>query len=167
MRNGKPGRACSVCIHPARAAIDAALISGQNHGSLSREHKLSPDAISRHARRHVSAAEANAAPAIVGEAGPVDVLTDMTALRSRLLKQMRKAELEHDTRACVLIARELCRVSEIIGRISGQLKPDGTLVQVGIQVGAGNFEAVRSRVLGKLAALAGGQTPLMIEGKAG
>ncbi len=78
----------------------------------------------------------------------------MTALRIRLLRQMTKAEKGHDARAVVLIARETIRVSEIIGRLSGQIGPAGALVQAGV-FSNGSTETVRERVLSKLAALAG------------
>jgi hypothetical protein len=59
-------------------------------------------------------------------------------------------------RAVVLLARELCRVSENIGRLTGEIGPGGA-VNVGVHIGGApaNVDAVRSRILGKMAALSG------------
>ena len=148
------GRACTICIHPARAQIDARLLSGHTHAALSKEYQLSDDAIGRHSRRHLSAALASTAEAAQSvETGAGDLLGDMIGLRGRLMRQLSRAEKKQDVRAVVLCAREACRVSELIGRLSGQIAPDGT--QVTIRIGDQGAASVRERILGKLVALAG------------
>ena len=47
-------RICTVCSHPDRAAIDAALLSGaESVGSLARRFKVGPDSLERHRKAHL------------------------------------------------------------------------------------------------------------------
>lgn len=49
-------RACTVCQHPERDAIDAGVTCGESSYSLADRYGVSASAIQRHARRHLSAA---------------------------------------------------------------------------------------------------------------
>ena len=50
-------RACSVCQHPDRAAIDGALVEGRSYRAVARQFPaVAKDALSRHHHAHVSPA---------------------------------------------------------------------------------------------------------------
>jgi hypothetical protein len=46
-------RVCTICTHPARAAIDGGLVAGQSLREISREYALSKSAVDRHKGNHV------------------------------------------------------------------------------------------------------------------
>ena len=46
-------RACNVCIHPQRKAIDRALVSGEPGPSVSAKWGVSPDSVKRHKAAHL------------------------------------------------------------------------------------------------------------------
>jgi hypothetical protein len=84
-------------------------------------------------------------------------------LQAKVLGLLRRAERARNFNAALGAIREARNLLELHGRLTGQITPDG--VRVAVQVNTRGTEAVRSRVLTKLAALAGGQKPVMIEGK--
>lgn len=47
------GRACTVCSHPARDAIDAALAESSSKRRIAAHHAISEQAVRRHADRHL------------------------------------------------------------------------------------------------------------------
>src|SRR4051794_27269317 len=49
-------RACTVCTHPARAAIDRALVAGQPYRDIAGQFSVSPSALDRHRAEHLSPA---------------------------------------------------------------------------------------------------------------
>ena len=72
---------CMVCRHPEAGAIDEALRDGSTARAVAAEYALSYDAVTRHARNHLSRRTAT----LNGHAGgdPLDELVD--ALRTRAL----------------------------------------------------------------------------------
>ena len=48
------GRNCTVCIHPARSDIDAALETGQPFREIAATYSISKSALNRHWRAHVA-----------------------------------------------------------------------------------------------------------------
>ena len=154
------GRACTICINKRRAEIDAGLLSGRAHADLAREFGISNDAISRHARRHVSAfAAAGADQSLVPACGEVDLESSVRDLRVRLLRLLRRAEQKHDLRSALLAIRAAARLLELSGRLSGELDAGG--VRVLINAGGGGSDVVRHRILQKLRALS--PEPVIIE----
>ncbi len=85
-------RACSICSHRERPAIDEKLLIGQSARSIAAQYALSKDGILRHLRNHLGAALA-AEPEIVESLGAklsrlMDEAEDLlrTARRSKDLK---------------------------------------------------------------------------------
>src|SRR5450756_397126 len=65
-------RACTVCVHPEREAIDAALVSGTAYTVIARTYEVGREAVRRHANRHLSAAlAALRAPTQAGSRAPL------------------------------------------------------------------------------------------------
>ena len=161
MPRGKPGRSCSICIHPHRARIERDLLEGRPQHRIAREHKVSADALSRHSLRHISAAPAAHSDPLAGtiQPGDIDLLGDVLGLRTRLLKLLTKAEKDRDIRGGLLAIREAIRLVETVGKLTGQIDASGVRVAVQVNNGAGDtqtIQAVRDRIAAKLAALATG-----------
>ena len=160
MAGGRPGRRCGVCGHAHRAAIDAQLLSGVPQHSVAAEHGLSRDAVSRHWLGHVRSVDGLAGEVLSPAVGDsqIDLIGGVVALRDRLRIILGRAERARDLRTALLAVRECSRLLELHGRLTGQLAGDGSLVAVQINTGGSDpraTAALRERIAGKLAALAG------------
>jgi hypothetical protein len=156
VRRGRPGRRCSICAHAHRGAIDSALMTGRHQASIADEHAVSRDALSRHYLRHISHAMADQPP-IQDADHPerVDLTADVMGLRKRLFGMLMRAEKDRDYRAAVAIAREALRAVEVLGKLRGEIDGSGVRVAIVNSVNPANTEAIRERILAKLAALSG------------
>ncbi len=134
--------------------------------SLAREFSLSEDAIGRHARRHLSAAIAATAPiGPVGDQADVDVVAAVGDLQRRVMRLLRQAETKRDVRGALAAVREAAGLLTLLGRLQGIISADGTRIAIQVGTSAAATEAIRSRVLQKLAYLSAGRPPMTIEGK--
>src|SRR4051812_16572717 len=75
-------RACTVCRHSDRAAIEAALVAGTSAHQLDAVYRVSHDAITRHRANHlpatlVRAAQAVAAVQVEQTADALDVMAEL------------------------------------------------------------------------------------------
>ena len=158
MTKGRTGRACTICIHPSRAAIDAGLLVGRSHAELSRDYKLSDDALGRHARRHVSVAAAgqHVGSPVPDPDGPLDVVAGIISLHGRVLALLKKAEAARNFAGALGAIKTAAALLETHARITGQIAPDGTRVAIQVNAAGPGPVAIRERILEKLAALAGG-----------
>ena len=90
-------RVCSICSRPDAGLINQFLLEGRSARSLAAEFELSPDAVERHHKRHMSAgasmvlAPSQRAPKATGD--PLDELT--SALRLRALGGSDQAAREY------------------------------------------------------------------------
>ncbi len=114
-------RACSVCTHPNRAAIDEALAA--NRGSfrgVSRQHGLSPDAVERHAKAHLPKAIvlATAAAEVTRADDLLSILREAVADARRLRA---KAEKDGDFRGAIMAVKALADVVETLAGIGERL----------------------------------------------
>jgi hypothetical protein len=77
-------RVCTVCTHPSRPAIDAALAGGATMRDLAAIYRVSPDAMERHNAAHLPARLAQAQEAQeVAQAD--DLLAQVRSLQTRTL----------------------------------------------------------------------------------
>ncbi len=157
MTGGRPGRRCSICGHEQVAAINAALAEGQQALGIAIEYKVSPDALSRHRINHLPHAALGESPAqvLLGE-GSTDLLGRLADLQARVLVLLRRAERARDLRGSLACVHEATGLLTLHGRLSGLIRPDGAVVNVGVLTGSDdrNVAATRERIAGKLAALA-------------
>jgi hypothetical protein len=155
------GRACTICIHPHRAAIDSALVAGQRGNDVASEYRVSPDAISRHRLHHLARVEVELAGAPVS-VGPGDIIGSIADLQTRIMRILRRAESRRDLRGALACIREASNLLTIHGRLTGLIRPDGAVVNVGVLTGSDDrtVAAARARVAGKLAAIAGSQAAI-------
>lgn len=118
---------CSVCTHPARAAIDEAVTS--NRGTMrgiARQHGIGPDALERHAKRHLPGALVLASKA--REATRADDLLELLRQAYRDAKRLqKKAEAEKDYRCAIAAVKTLSDIVEKLTAVAERLgrSPEG------------------------------------------
>jgi hypothetical protein len=114
---------CSVCLHPQRAAIDAAAISGTSLRALGEQFHRSKTTIQKHVASHIAAAaqktEATAAREI--DAGD-SILAELHTLGSEARRLQALAEKQKDYRTAMTAIRELTRLIELKARLLGELR---------------------------------------------
>jgi hypothetical protein len=125
-------RLCTVCVHPERDAIDAALVGRDSFRGISRRFAVSADAIERHARAHLPAALAHAQDAAEVVRGD-DLLAELHRLKGDAYRIRDRASKAGDHRTALVGMRELVRIVELLCKLRGQLG-EGTTINVGLLV---------------------------------
>ena len=117
-------KTCSICSHPERAAIDAALVSGQSLRDIaSGRNGTTRSALDRH-RKHIPAALTKAKQAEeVAEA--TTLLSRVERLRSRCETLFDGASQAKKWAGAAAAVREMRGCLELIGKLSGELKQGG------------------------------------------
>src|ERR1700694_219363 len=112
-------RKCSICVHDNRGEIEQALLCGDSYRIIAQRFAVSRDAVVRH-RRHLPAALAHAHEAkdIIQGDRLVGQLHDLRSEANRLKE---KAEDAGDYRTALAAVRELCRIVELIAKMTGEL----------------------------------------------
>lgn len=113
-------RVCTICTHPERAAIDAALVEGEPLRDIARRVAVSKDALARHKADHVPGHVAKAHEAeAVAEA---DTLLDqLTSLQRKALDLLEKAERGGDYKTALAGVREARACIELLLEVEGEL----------------------------------------------
>lgn len=113
-------RKCGICNDDKRPDIEQLMLSGASYRVVAQRFAVSRDAVVRH-RRHLPAALARAREAKEVAHGDclLAQLRDLTAEAQRL-KAM--AEEAGDYRAALAAVRELCRIVELVAKLSGELE---------------------------------------------
>jgi len=143
-------RTCTVCTHPERAAIDAALVSGSAPlRTIADQWSISKTALIRHKADHLPAHLAAAHKA--AEVVRADSLLDQVrALQAKTLAILQKAEGAGDLRTATAAIGQARQNLDLLGRLAGELKTgEGTTVNVGVFSSPG-FGEVRRPSIGRL-----------------
>jgi hypothetical protein len=117
-------RPCSVCQHPARDAIDRAIVAGAPFRRIARQHGLSPDAVERHSAAHVAKALSKARDAAAVVHGD-SLLAEIVAIRDRAAELGQQAEEKGDLRTALFAVRELRGATELLARLTLEARSDG------------------------------------------
>jgi hypothetical protein len=140
-------RPCTVCAHEKRQEIDKALITGTTHRNVAEQFRLSPSAVYRHKRGHLSARIKRAFEAKetrqavelvqhqtqerakeVGQA--IDIVQQLKAINSATL-QVLQAARESEKHALSLQAVDrVHKQIELQARLIGELQEQGPQVSV-------------------------------------
>jgi hypothetical protein len=113
-------RTCTVCSHPAREAIDEALVEGVAFPALAAKHGVSKDALSRHKVKHLPAKLVMAQAA--EEVAQVDSLLEQVRdLQARAHRILDKAERAGDLRTALDAIREARGNLELLAGLLGEL----------------------------------------------
>jgi hypothetical protein len=126
-------RTCTVCCHPERAAIDAALVSsGEPLRTIADQWSVSKTALIRHKTDHLPAHLATAHEA--AEVVRADSLLDQVrALQAKTLAILQKAEGAGDLRTATAAIGQARQNLDLLGRLAGELRTgEGTTVNVGV-----------------------------------
>lgn len=113
-------RACSICAHPNRDAIDKALVAGVANRRIAAQHAVSEQAIRRHRAEHLP--EKLAASQEAAEVAQADdLLRELRALRSKAYGLLLKAEAAGDIRTALAGVREARGCLELFAELEGEL----------------------------------------------
>jgi hypothetical protein len=124
-------RACGVCNHPDRDAIDKAVVDrSQSHRAIALHYGISRFAVDRHVQ-HISAALKTVR--LNRETGANQSLMErIESLISRTENFLSTAEKTGQVAQGLAAVRELRALLELLGKASGELKPDGATTVVNI-----------------------------------
>lgn len=112
--------ACRCCGHPARDALDGALLSGVSQRAVAAKFSVSKDSVRRHAASHMSAAlqRFRTAQADAGVQTAAERLEDLYQRASRVLDS---AEAQGQAALSLAAVRELRGLVELLAKITGEL----------------------------------------------
>lgn len=125
---------CSVCIHPNRKKIDAALAANATPlRRVAAEFSLTESSLRRHRDRHLPAKIAASAEARrVRESD--DLGEQLRELRGKAADLLLRAEQSGDLRTALMATRELRNLVETMAKATGQLGDASTSVSVNVAV---------------------------------
>jgi hypothetical protein len=113
-------RACTVCTHGQRAAIDQAVVAGETFRYVAERFGTSTTAVFRHKADHLPAmlVQAQAAKDVAHADSLLDQLATLQADARRIGQ---KAETTGDLRTALAGIRELVRITELTATLIGEL----------------------------------------------
>ena len=137
---------CTICIHPQRPEIDAALVAGDPNRRIAARIGATEQALRRHKAQHVPVHLAKAQEAkTVADAD--SLLRDVGALRGKAISLLLAAERSGDLRTALAGVREARGCIELLAKLLGELQ-DGPVVNITISPA---WLSVRAQVVGALA----------------
>ena len=114
-------RVCTVCTHPERSALNAALIVAEPIPAVSARFGLSESALKRHRAGHLPLALVKAAEA--AQITEADALLDQVrAVQRRTRAFEAQAAAAGDVRGALMALREERATLELLARMSGELE---------------------------------------------
>lgn len=119
---------CTICNHPDRVALDAALVEGKSYRAVARQWGASKDAVARHHRAHVSPALVRVGEkrlARAAEAGPRTALDRLEDLYARAVRVLVRVEATPNTAQQLAAINAAQKLVETIARVTGEIRPDG------------------------------------------
>jgi hypothetical protein len=146
-------RACTICTHPEREAINTALASGALYREVAQRFAASPDAVYRHKADHLPKvlvkAEAAKETALAD-----DLLEQVKQLRNKSIAILMKAEAAGDLRTALMGIREARGCIELLAEMEGELNrrpqfnlylsPEWLEVRVVLMQALGDFPEARA-----------------------
>ena len=113
-------RPCSVCGHPARQAIDKALVADTAFPALAALYRVSEDALGRHKANHLPATLARAQDAAEA-AHADDLLGQVRNLRDKALGILKTAEDAGQLTVALAAIREARATLELLAEMEGEI----------------------------------------------
>jgi len=163
------GRVCTICTHPERDAIDAALASGTAYSVVARQFEVGPESVRRHHGAHLSPALA-AMEAAQQETDSATALDRVTRLIGRVERVLDAAESEGKSGGVLSAAAQLRPLIELLAKLTHELddRPQVTLnlmaseeyiaVRSAIFAALMQFPDARAEVAGRLLQLEAGSS---------
>lgn len=113
-------RACTVCIHPERAAIDAALVGGEPNRRVAARAGISETSVRRHREKHVPGTLVLAQDA-EEETSAGNLLERVRAAETHARGLARQAQEEGDLRAAVAGLKVVLDALALLDRVAERL----------------------------------------------
>jgi hypothetical protein len=148
---------CTVCSHAKRNEIERSILDGKSERSIAKQYGLTPASVHRHKenghiqKRIIKAKE-------VKEVAQADTLLDQVKdLSTRALAILSQAEGTGDLRTACSAIREVRATLELLLKVSGELKGDQPVVNVGIMInpekilGAESYKEYERRIYAEIA----------------
>jgi hypothetical protein len=117
---------CTICRHPERDTINAALIAGDPFRNIAERTGTSVGALTRHKAEHLPATLAKATEA-KETALADDLLAQVKALRNKSISILTAAEKAGDLRTALLGIREARSCIELLLEVEGELNRNPTI----------------------------------------
>ena len=112
---------CSVCAHPLRDDVDAAIVAGESYRDIARRFEgLSKSAGDRHALSHVPARLARAA-AVAEDISAARLMGELRSLGETTREVLAEARSEGNHVAALSAIARLEKQVELVGRLAGEL----------------------------------------------
>lgn len=140
-------RHCTVCQHPERMAIDAALVSGTAYRTIANAYGLTDAATRRHALTHLPVTLVKAQDA-AEVAGADALLAEVRDLHNRAVAILGQAESAGSWGAALASIREARQCLELLAKLQGQLDESP---KVAVLVQSPEWLTVRTVLLAALA----------------
>lgn len=115
-------RACTVCIHPSREAVEQALLDGAPLSHVADEFRIASTSLRRHRDRHLAPRLAKAL-ARREEIDADRLLSWLTGLHDKTLLGVVRTEQARDWAAMRGFIREARANIELLGRLAGVIDP--------------------------------------------
>ena len=138
-------RPCTVCAHKRLEAIDKALVAGDTFRALSRQYKLSRDALRRHKMEHLPETMVKAQGVVEMVKGD-NLLDQLTELQNQAKRIADQAEQAKNFSAALGGIRELVRIVELLAKLRGELQ-EGATVNLFVSTEWTNIQALMVSVL--------------------
>lgn len=139
-------RTCTICAHPSRAAIDAALVAGDAFRNIAERFGTSATALHRHKADHLPAAVAAAHQAeTVAQAD--DLLRQLRGLHAKSVSLLLAAERAGDLRTALAGVREARGCLDVLLEVEGELD---RRAQVNVLVAHPEWLAIRTAIMDAL-----------------
>jgi hypothetical protein len=113
-------RVCTVCTHPERAAIDAAIVSGEPLRRIAARAAISEASVRRHKAKCIPASLVKAS-AVAEVIRADDLLGKVKDLEVEARRIGRKAEEDGDLRCAIAAVRQVADILELLARLLGTL----------------------------------------------
>ena len=158
-------RRCTICIHPARADIDASIVRGEAFRRIAAHHGVTEQSVRRHRADHLPSSLVKAEEAReVAQAS--SLLAEVRELHARVLAILTRAEEAGDLRAATGAIREARSTIELLAKLTGELderaevnvvlSPQWLTIRVAILEALEPFPVARAAVGERLLAVAAG-----------
>ena len=121
-------RTCTICTHPKRAEIDAALIQSEPLRNIVERCSVSMGSLFRHQQKHVAQTIALAKQAKNIEIGE-NLIGQARSLHARALGILERAEAAGQLDTALKAIREVRGILELLGKLDGQLADRGPTAQ--------------------------------------
>lgn len=133
---------CSICIHPDRAEIDKALVSGETLRDIAGRCPVSRSALHRHKRDHLPAHLVKAAEE-EDLAQAIDVVRQLKAINAACLEILQKSRADGKHSVSLRAVDRIHKQIELQARLLGELQENGPQVNVLV---AAEWTAIRVQI---------------------